>query len=184
MTAPKNAAASNNKTEAPPAKAATKPQGQVQHTITPIKEPENMATKLTYADAVKRQADLKAEQDILAAIISEGKAAELKTLVNGWVLKAAQNDVTVQEFIDELKTHLPAKSAKKATTAKAARVPKADKVYKDWDSTKARPEVGKTYKHPTLNLTWTRKGEQGATKKEFIEAVTTGGKKWSELLVK
>ena len=59
--------------------------------------------------------------------------------------------------------------------------PSDPKVFKDADSTGARPVVGATY---VLNgQVWKKQSKIGATKKEFLDAIV-GGAKWEELLQK
>jgi DNA-binding protein H-NS len=107
------------------------------------------------------------------------RGEEIKVLADGYAKKAAAAGFTPKEAIDALIPYLPAAKTRAPRGSKGSAAPK---VYKDADSTGARPEVGKSY---LLNgTTWLKASKIGATKKEFVAAVTTGGKKWSELLVK
>lgn len=157
----------NAKSAAPTIKADIAPKGI------------QMATATEQPDLEKMDlAALKKMLDSVNEAFTKRKSTELKTLVNGWVAKADAIGYSVQDMIDEIRTHLPADQAPK-TRAPRGSLPKTDKVYKDVDSTGARPAIGVPYKLGTL--TWEKKGTVGATKKEFVEAVTKGGKTWAEL---
>lgn len=70
-----------------------------------------------------------------------------------------------------------------ATLRKAsARGVKGEKVYKDADSTNARPTPGCTYSYNGMQ--WTKSADgKGAAKKEFLAAIAAG-KTWAELQAK
>lgn len=131
-------------------------------------------------------AALKSLMDKTAATFKERQQGELKTLVNGWLLKAEAVGFTKDDVILEIESRFPASAERfKQSGEVKTRAPRGSvgpREYKDKDSSGARPAVGSTY---SLNgLDWEKKTKLGATKKEFVAAVTTGGKLWADLLKK
>lgn len=180
MTAQKTAAAPQTKPEAVPAKPATKPHGQVQHTVTPTKDAP-VATdnsKLSFSDLQKRLEELKKEEEQIAALIAEKRGEEIKVLADGYAKKCAAAGFTPQEAVDALMAYLPAKASK----GKGAKGPKAAKAPKqDTDSTGGHAEEGKSYKLPDGTI-YVRKGK-GRVAGAAIAAVKAG-KTWAEMLLK
>lgn len=82
--------------------------------------------------------------DILAKA-DEKRANEIKTLVNGWKLKAEQQGIAINELIAEMQTYLPADHSSDAKTrAPRGSVVKDEKAY----------VKGVTYKNPSGSETW------------------------------
>jgi len=88
-------------------------------------------------------ATLKRLLDDVSNQIAVKRDNELKTLVNGWAQKAAQNGLTVAEVIAEFETYLPKKggSAPRAAASAAAKGPKPYK-------------VGVVYRNPNGSESW------------------------------
>lgn len=182
MTAQKTAAAPQTKPEAVPAKPATKPQGQVQHTITPTKDAP-VATdlnKLSFNDLQKQREALLQQQAEIEALLASKRAEEIKVLADGYAKKAAAAGFTPQEAIDALLPYLPAKLQRSVKGGKAAKPAAGPKKY--IDSTGAAPELNTTYKLPDGSM-YTTKSKLGRTPDDVQQALAKGGK-WAEWKVK
>jgi hypothetical protein len=98
---------------------------------------------------------------------------EVKTLVNGWWMKADKLKITVAELIAELKTY---------DTGKAAAAPKgAAKKVLSMDNNGKMPEPGKTYVDPVGGTEYVKKA--GRVPQVFVDALTAG-KTWESMLKK
>ena len=114
---------------------------------------------------------------MLAKVIAEGKAEELKTLVNGWKLLADKNEFSLEDVINEFRAYMPPKAKKGGKKTNPANPGAAAKVHKDLDSAGERPQPGATYNMPD-GTTWTYNGK-GRTPDKAIAAVK--GKTWASI---
>ncbi len=119
-------------------------------------------------------ASLKALLDRANEAFTSRKTDELKTLVNGWLMKAEKIGYTLSEVIDEIKSRLPAPAAKNT----ALKETKEKKRPESMDHEGKMPEVGRTYRLDD-GMEWTKKSK-GANKGEFVIAILAG-QTWAEL---
>ncbi len=124
-------------------------------------------------------ADLQEIAKEAAELADMKRGEEIKVLADGYAKKAGAAGFTPQEAMDALLPYLP---AKKTRAPRGSKSPAAPKVYKDADSTGARPEVGSTYKLPD-GTEWKKASKIGATNKAFVVAIEKGAT-WASLKTK